>query len=44
VDRMVINLKTKTDFLKDFQQKIIQGRKLLHVANHLWADRLLTVL
>ncbi|GAI30015.1 unnamed protein product, partial [marine sediment metagenome] len=39
---MVINLKTKTEFLKDFQQKIIQGRKLLHLANHLWADRLLT--
>jgi len=42
VERMVINLKTKTEFLKDFQQKIIQGRKLLHLANHLWADRLLT--
>jgi len=39
---MDINLKTKTDFLNDFQQKIIQGRKLLHLANHLWADRLLT--
>jgi len=39
---MAINLKTKNDFLKDFQQKIIQGRKLLHLANHLWADRLLT--
>jgi len=39
---MVINLKTKNDFLVEFQQKIIQGRKLLHSANHLWADRLLT--
>lgn len=39
---MVINLKTKNDFLVEFQQKIIQGRKLLHSANHVWADRLLT--
>ena len=39
---MAINLKTKNDFLKDFQQKIIQGRKLLHLGNHLWGDRLLT--
>ena len=39
---MAIKLKTKNDFLVEFQQKIIQGRKLLHSANHLWADRLLT--
>ncbi|MFX0047877.1 MAG: hypothetical protein ACFE8G_06860, partial [Candidatus Hermodarchaeota archaeon] len=39
---MVIDLKTKNDFLIDFQQKVIQGRKLLQSANHLWADRLLT--
>ena len=39
---MAIKLKTKNDFLVGFQQKIIQGRKLLHSANHLWADRLLT--
>lgn len=39
---MAINLKTKNDFLIEFQQKIIQGRKLLQSANHLWADRLLT--
>ena len=39
---MAIRLKTKNDFLVEFQQKIIQGRKLLHSANHLWADRLLT--
>ena len=39
---MSINLKLKTNFLKDFQQRIIQGRRLLKSANHLWADRLLT--
>ncbi|MFX0076837.1 MAG: hypothetical protein ACFE96_15440 [Candidatus Hermodarchaeota archaeon] len=39
---MAIDLKTKNDFLIEFQQKVIQGRKLLQVANHLWADRLLT--
>jgi len=39
---MSINLKLKTNFLKDFQQRIIQGRRLLQSANHLWADRLLT--
>jgi len=39
---MVINLNTRTEFLKEFQRKIIQGRKLLHTSNHLWADRLLT--
>ena len=39
---MVTNLKTKNDFLIGFQQKVIQGRKLLQSANHLWADRLLT--
>jgi uncharacterized protein (DUF1015 family) len=37
---MSINL--KSNFLKDFQQRIIQGRRLLQSANHLWADRLLT--
>lgn len=39
---MSINLNLKTNFLKDFQQRIIQGRRLLQSANHLWADRLLT--
>ena len=39
---MVINLNTRSEFLKEFQQKIIQGRKLLHSANHVWGDRLLT--
>jgi len=37
---MAINLKTQSEFLKNFQQKVIQGRKLLHSSNHLWADRL----
>ena len=39
---MTTNLNTQSEFLKDFQQKIIQGRKLLQTSNHLWADRLLT--
>jgi hypothetical protein len=39
---LAISLKTKNDFLIEFQQKVIQGRKLLQSANHLWADRLLT--
>ena len=39
---MAIKLKTQSEFLKEFQQKIIQGRKLLQSSNHLWADRLLT--
>ena len=38
---MSINLKTQSEFLKNFQQKVIQGRKLLHSANHVWGDRLL---
>ncbi len=39
---MAIKLKTQSEFLKDFQKKVIQGRKLLRSSNHLWADRLLT--
>ena len=39
---MTTNLNAQSEFLKDFQQKIIQGRKLLQTSNHLWADRLLT--
>ena len=41
---MVINSNTRSEFLKEFQRKIIQGRKLLQFSNHLWADRLLTYL
>ncbi len=39
---MVFNSNTRSEFLKEFQRKIIQGRKLLQFSNHLWADRLLT--
>jgi len=39
---MVINSNTRSDFLKEFQRKIIQGRKLLQFSNHVWGDRLLT--
>ncbi|MBY9010662.1 MAG: hypothetical protein KGD74_12415 [Candidatus Lokiarchaeota archaeon] len=39
---MVISLSTRSEFLKGFQKKVIQGRKLLQFSNHLWADRLLT--
>ena len=39
---MTANLSTKSTFLEDFQQKIIQSRRLLQFGNHRWADRLLT--
>ncbi|MFX1497371.1 MAG: CHAT domain-containing protein [Promethearchaeota archaeon] len=39
---MNANLSKKSNFLEDFQQKVIQGRRLLQSGNHRWADRLLT--
>ena len=39
---MTVKLSSKSTFLEDFQQKIIQGRRLLQSGNHRWADRLLT--
>ncbi|MFX1315589.1 MAG: hypothetical protein ACFE9T_06960 [Promethearchaeota archaeon] len=39
---MPVNLTIKQEFLDNFQKNIIQGRRLLQNANHLWADRLLT--
>lgn len=35
-------LDVKKEFLDDFQQKVIQGRRLLSNANHRWADKLFT--
>jgi len=39
---MAVSIATKKKFLKNFQEGIIQGRKLLFAANHHWGDRLLT--
>ncbi|MFX1260101.1 MAG: hypothetical protein ACFFAN_19810, partial [Promethearchaeota archaeon] len=39
---MSVSSEQKNQFLKDFQNKILQGRKLLQNANHRWADRLFT--
>ncbi|MFX1412420.1 MAG: hypothetical protein ACFFA2_01160 [Promethearchaeota archaeon] len=39
---MTTILNKKSTFLEDFQQKVIQGRRLLQSGNHRWADRLLT--
>lgn len=39
---MITNLSKKSSFLEDFQQKVIQGRRLLQSGNHRWADRILT--
>ncbi len=39
---MSVSLIVKKEFLENFQKNIIQGRRLLQSANHVWADRLLT--
>ena len=36
------SLDVKKEFLDDFQNKVIQGRRLLSNANHRWADKLFT--
>lgn len=41
---MSVSLNIKKEFLEKFQKNIIQGRRLLQSANHVWADRLLTEL
>ncbi|MFW9950670.1 MAG: hypothetical protein ACFFKA_11180, partial [Candidatus Thorarchaeota archaeon] len=41
---MNIKQKIKRDFLENFQSKVVQSRKLLQLANHRWADKLLTEL
>ena len=38
---MPISTDLKQEFLSNFQNKIITARKLLYVANHLWASKLL---
>lgn len=37
---MTVSIEVKNQFLKDFQDKILQGRQLLQKANHQWASRL----
>ncbi|TFF97159.1 MAG: hypothetical protein EU540_09145, partial [Promethearchaeota archaeon] len=37
---MTVSMDVKNQFLKDFQDKILQGRQLLQNANHQWASRL----
>ena len=39
---MSISPEVKEQFLKDFQNRVLQGRKLLNSANHRWGDKLLT--
>ncbi len=39
---MSIRSDLKKEFLTDFQQRILQGRRLLYAANHRWADKLFT--
>lgn len=41
---MSVKSKIKNEFVKDFQEKITQGRRLLHNGNHRWADKLFTQL
>ena len=37
---MAISPEIKIQFLKDFQNRILQGRKLLQSGNHRWGDKL----
>jgi len=39
---MSVSSEIKDQFLKDFQNRILQGRKLLNSANHRWGDKLFT--
>ena len=39
---MAISPEIKNQFLKDFQNRILQGRKLLQNSNHRWGDKLFT--
>jgi hypothetical protein len=39
---MTVSSEIKEKFLLNFQNRIVQGRKLLHNANHNWASRLFT--
>ena len=39
---MAVSSDLKKDFLTDFQNKIVQSRKLLQIGNHRWGDKLLT--
>ncbi|MFX1452724.1 MAG: hypothetical protein ACFFCM_17940 [Promethearchaeota archaeon] len=39
---MSVSSEVKDQFLKNFQNRILQGRKLLQNANHRWGDKLFT--
>ncbi|MHA1526844.1 MAG: hypothetical protein ACTSQD_07420 [Promethearchaeota archaeon] len=39
---MAINAKVKNQFIKNFQNKILQGRQLLQNNNHRWGDKIFT--
>lgn len=39
---MSVSSEIKDQFLKDFQNRILQGRKLLQNSNHRWGDKLFT--
>ncbi len=39
---MSVSSEIKDQFLKDFQNRILQGRKLLQSSNHRWGDKLFT--
>ncbi len=39
---MAINAKVKNQFIKNFQNKILQGRQLLQTNNHRWGDKIFT--
>ncbi len=39
---MSISPEEREQFLKEFQNRVLQGRKLLNSANHRWGDKLLT--
>ena len=39
---MSISPEVRDHFLKEFQNRVLQGRKLLNSANHRWGDKLLT--
>ncbi|NHJ25420.1 MAG: hypothetical protein EAX89_12635 [Candidatus Lokiarchaeota archaeon] len=40
--KVTVNSNVKKDFLENFQNRVIQGRRLLQTANHRWADKLLS--
>ncbi|MHA1758663.1 MAG: hypothetical protein ACTSVV_18000 [Promethearchaeota archaeon] len=39
---MSVKSERMQSFIKNFQEKIIQGRRLLKIGNHKWADKTFT--